>query len=186
MREFEIGSSVPRVEDPTLLRGQGRYTDDFAAVGEARLFVVRAPHASAKIAGIDVEAAKAAPGVLGIFTATDLVADGIGDVPSRGRKTSPDGRPKFEPPFPALVRDRVVMLGEPVAVVVGESLTHARDAAELIDVTYEPLPAVMDTAAAVEPDAPVVWPQSPGNVCYREYVGRKDLVDAAIAGAKQW
>jgi carbon-monoxide dehydrogenase large subunit len=183
MREFDIGSSIPRVEDLTLLRGRGRYTDDIALTGEARLFVLRAPHASARIARIDTAAAKTAPGVLSVLTGTDLAADGIGGVPSRGKKKTPDGKPNFEPPFAALVKDRVAMLGDPVAAVVAETLMQAKDAAELIDVEYEPLPAVIDTAATVATGTPPVWPQAPGNVCYVEQVGDKAAVDAAIAKA---
>ena len=183
MREFDIGSSVPRVEDSTLLRGRGRYTDDFTALGEARLFVVRAPHASARIASIDVAGAKRAPGVLGVFTGDELHADGIGHIPSRGRKTGPDGNPNFEPPYSALVRGRVVMLGEPVAIVVAETLANARDAAELVEIDYEPLPVITDTSAAMESEVPIVWEEAPGNVCYIEHVGRKDVVEAIIKNA---
>ena len=168
MREFDIGSSIPRVEDLTLLRGRGRYTDDISMPGEARLFVLRAPHASARIKRIDTAAAKTAPGVIAVYTGADLAADGIGDVPSRGRKKTPDGKPNFEPPYPALIRDRVAMLGDPVVAVIAETLAQAKDAAELVEIDYEPLPAVTDTAATVAPGAPAVWPQAPGNVCYVE------------------
>jgi carbon-monoxide dehydrogenase large subunit len=184
MREFDIGSSIPRVEDLTLLRGRGRYTDDVALADEARLYLLRAPHASARIRSIDTAAAKAAPGVIAVFTAADLDADGIGHVPSRGKKKTADGKPNFEPPFRALARDRVAMLGDPVAAVIAETLNEAKDAAELIEVGYEPLPAVTDTAATVAPGTPAVWPEAPGNVCYVEQIGNKAAVEAAIAGAK--
>jgi carbon-monoxide dehydrogenase large subunit len=184
MREFDIGSSIPRVEDLTLLRGRGRYTDDIALAGEARLYVLRSPHASARIKRIDTSAATGASGVIAVFTHADLVADGIGELPSRARKKTRDGKSNFEPPYPALIGDRVAMLGDPVAAVVAETLTQAKDAAELIDVDYELLPAVTDTAAAVAVGAPVVWPQAPGNVCYVEDVGDKAAVDSAIARAK--
>jgi carbon-monoxide dehydrogenase large subunit len=105
-------------------------------------------------------------------------------VPSRGRKKTPDGKPNFEPPFPALIRDRVAMLGDPVAAVIAETLAEAKDASELIAVDYEPLPAVADTAATVKPGTPAVWPEAPGNVCYVEQIGNKPAVEAAIAAAK--
>jgi aerobic carbon-monoxide dehydrogenase large subunit len=184
MREFDIGSSIPRVEDLTLLRGRGRYTDDISLVGEARLFILRAPHASARIKRIDTAAAKAAPGIIAVFTAADLAADGVGHVPSRGRRKAPDGKPNFEPPSPALVGDRVAMLGDPVVAVIAETLAQAKDAAELVEIDYEPLPAVTGTAAAVAPGAPNVWPQAPGNVCYVEEIGDKAGVEAAFATAK--
>jgi carbon-monoxide dehydrogenase large subunit len=184
MREFDIGSSIPRVEDLTLLRGRGRYTDDISLAGEARLFVLRAPHASARVKRLDTSGAKNAPGVVSVFTFSDLAADGIGELPSRARKKTRDGKPNFEPPYPALIGDRVAMLGDPVAAVVAETLIQAKDAAELIDIDYEVLPAVTDTAAAVAAGAPIVWPQAPGNVCYVEEVGDKAAVEAAIARAK--
>jgi carbon-monoxide dehydrogenase large subunit len=184
MREFDIGSSIPRVEDLTLLRGRGRYTDDIAMPGEARLYVLRAPHASARIRRIDTSAAKRAPGVIAVYTGDDLAADGIGDVPSRARKKTREGKPNFEPPTPALVRDRVAMLGDPVAAVVAETPMQAKDAAELIAVDYEPLPAVTDTAQTVAPGAPAVWREAAGNVCFVEEIGNKAAVEAAIAGAK--
>ena len=122
--------------------------------------------------------------MLAVFTGDDLAADGIGGVPSRGRKKTPDGKPNFEPPFPALIRDRVAMLGDPVAAVIAETLAEAKDASELIEVDYEPLPAVTDTAATVAPGTPAVWPEAPGNVCYVEQIGNKPAVEAAIAAAK--
>jgi carbon-monoxide dehydrogenase large subunit len=155
-----------------------------AMPGEARLFVLRSPHASARIRAIDTTAAKAAPGVIAVLTGADLAADGVGDLPSRGRKKTRDGKPNFEPPFPALARDRVVMSGEPVVAVIAETLMQAKDAADVVEVDYEPLPALTDTAATVAPNAPVVWSQSPGNVCYVEEVGNKAAVETAIAGAK--
>ena len=184
MREFDIGSSIPRVEDLTLLRGRGRYTDDISMAGEARLYVLRAPHASARITRIDTSAAKAAPGVIAVFTGDDLKADGIGDIPSRARRKTRDGKPNFEPPTPALIRDRVAMLGDPLAAVVAETLMQAKDAAELVAVDYEPLPAVTDTAQTVAAGAPAVWPQAADNVCFVEEVGNKAAVEAAIAGAR--
>lgn len=184
MREFDIGASPRRWEDPALLRGNGRYTDDHAVVGVSHLVVVRAPHASARIEHIDIAAARSAPGVIGVFTAQDLVADGIGGIPSRGRKKRADGSPNFEPPYPALVLDRVAMLGEPVAIVVAETANQARDAAELVDVGYEVLPSIIDMDAALQPEAPVVWEGAPGNICFSELVGDENVVDAAIADAE--
>src|SRR5436190_12929486 len=113
MHDFAIGNPVSRVEDCALLRGRGRYTDDISLTGEARLYLLRAPHASARINGIEIAAAKDAPGVIAVFTGADLAADHIGYIPSRGRKRTPDGAANFEPPFPALAQEEVAMLGEP-------------------------------------------------------------------------
>src|SRR5262245_17334608 len=99
MREFTFGSAVPRIEDAQLLRGRGLYTDAIKLTGEPRLYVLRSPHAAARIRNIDVAAARAVPGVLAVFTGADLVADGIHGLPSRARRQRPDGKPNLEPPF---------------------------------------------------------------------------------------
>src|SRR6185369_3587106 len=99
MREFTFGSAVPRIEDAQLLRGRGRYTDDIKLTSETRLYVLRSPHAAARIRGIDISAGRAVPDVLAVFTGADLVADGIRGLPSRARRQRPDGKPNFEPPF---------------------------------------------------------------------------------------
>ena len=122
--------------------------------GETRLYVLRSPHAAARIRGIDATAARAVPGVLAVYTGADLVADGIGGLPSRARRQRPDGKPNHEPPYRALAHERVRVVGDPVVAVVAETLAAAKEAAELVAVDYEPLPAVTDTAAAAAPGAP--------------------------------
>jgi carbon-monoxide dehydrogenase large subunit len=184
MREFMFGSSVPRIEDPQLLRGSGRYTDDISLPGQTRLYVLRSPHAAARIRSIDVSAAAARPDVVAVFTGADLEADGIGTLPSRARRKRPDGKPNFEPPHRGLAFDRVHHVGDPVVAVIAETLAAAKEAAEHVQVEYEVLPAVTDTAAAPGPDAPRVWDEVPDNICFYQEVGDKAAVDAAFAKAK--
>ncbi len=184
MREFDIGNPRPRIEDLQLLRGRGHYTDDLSLPGQARLFLVRSPHAAANILRIDVDAAKAAPGVIAVFTGADLDADGVGHLPSRIRRKTHDGKPNFEPPFRALARDRVVMIGDPVVAIVAESVAQAKDAGELVEIEYDVLEAVTDIAKTVEPGAPAVWDECPDNICFVQEVGNKAAVEAAIKSAK--
>ncbi len=139
---YGIGQPVPREEDPKLLRGQGRYVDDVRMPGEARAFVLRSPHAHAAITAIDVRRAKQMPGVLAVLTGDDLRARGLATLrPHVPRKRS-TGAPAFVAPQPLLAQGRVRCAGEAVAFVVAETLDIARDAAEAIEVTYEPLPTL--------------------------------------------
>ena len=148
MGEFAIGQGVSRFEDPRLVRGGGRYTDDIQLPGMAYGVVLRSPHAHAKIKSIDTAAAKAAPGVLAVITAADWKAAGFGDLPSHGGLKRRDGSPMFKPRYPVLAEDRVRWVGDPVAFVVAETPAQALDAAELVQVDYEELPAVVSTAEA--------------------------------------
>ena len=141
MGEFAIGQSVPRFEDPRLVQGGGRYVGDMVLPGMAFGYVLRSPHAHARIRSIDTSAAKAAPGVLAVLTGADWQASGWGDLPVPGGLTRRDGS-VFKPPYPALAKDRVRWVGDYVAFVVAETYHQAMDAAELIEVDYEPLPAV--------------------------------------------
>jgi len=184
MREFTLGSSVPRIEDVQLVRGHGRYVDDISFPGQIHLHVLRSPHASARIGRIDTSAAVAAPGVIAVFTSADLDADNIGPLPSRMRRKRKDGTPNFEALLRPLARDRVALVGDPVVAIVAETLAAAKDAAELVEIDYDERPAVTDTAAAVAPGAPAVWEEAPDNVCFVEQVGNKAAVDAAFATAK--
>jgi aerobic carbon-monoxide dehydrogenase large subunit len=183
MGEFGLGQAVPRFEDVRLLRGGGRYVDDMAFPRMAHGCVLRSPHAHARIRAIDTEAAKAAPGVLAVLTGADWQASGWGDLPVPHGPKRRDGGPLYRPPFPALVTDRVRWVGDYVAFVVAETRAQALDAAELIAVDYEPLPAVVDTAAAARPGAPLVWDDCPGNICFVHLEGDKDKTDAAFARA---
>ena len=182
MGEFAIGQSVSRFEDPRLLRGGGRYVGDIVLPGLVFGHVLRSPHAHARIRSIDTSKAKAASGVLAVLTGADWEASGWGDLPVPGGLKRRDGS-AFRPPYPALVKDRVRWAGDYVAFVVAETLIQAQDAAELIAVDYEPLPAVVSTAEATAPGAPRVWDQCPDNIGFVQLFGDKAATDAAFANA---
>ncbi len=148
MGEFAIGQGVPRFEDPRLVQGRGRYIDDVVYPGMAFGVVLRSPHGHAKINSIDTTAAKSAPGVLAVITAAEWKKSGFGELPSHGGLKLRDGSPMFKPPYPVLAQDRVRWVGDPVAFVVADTQAQAADAAEMIEVDYEALPAVVSTAQA--------------------------------------
>jgi aerobic carbon-monoxide dehydrogenase large subunit len=183
MGKYALGQSVPRSEDPRLLRGGGRYADDRSMPGMVHGYVLRSPHAHAKIAGIDTVAAKAAPGVVAVFTGADWLDLGWGDVPGDPPRKLRDGSTAYAPPFPALVTDRVRYVGDCVAFVVAESRALAQDAAELIEIDYDPLPAITDTGRAASGDAPLVWDDAADNIAFVHLVGDKAAADAAFAAA---
>ena len=183
MGEFAIGQAVPRFEDPRLLRGGGKYVDDFVLPGMAFGHVLRSPHAHARIRKIDVTAAKAAPGVLAVLTGDDWLKSGWGDLPVPGGHKRRDGTPNYRPRYPALVKDRVRWVGDYVAFVVAETRHQAGDAAELIEVDYEPLPAAVGTADAAKPGAPLVWEDCKDNICFTQIHGDKAATEAAFAKA---
>jgi aerobic carbon-monoxide dehydrogenase large subunit len=183
MREYGIGQSLPRSEDFRLLRGLGRYTDDIRLHGEARLYVLRSPHAAARIRAIDTAAAAAAPGVLAVLTGKDALADNLGTFPSRMKMKRKDGRPNYEPPYRLLAADRVALVGDPVVAVVAETLAQAKDAAELVEIDYEPQASVTATTAAAQPGAPSVWDEQPDNICFVAEFGKKDTVEAGFTKA---
>jgi aerobic carbon-monoxide dehydrogenase large subunit len=183
MGEFAVGQGVPRFEDPRLLRGGGRYVDDVVLPRMAHAYVLRSPHAHAKIIAIDTAAAKAAPGVLAVLTGADWKASGCGDLPVPGGYKKRDGSPMYRSPYPALAQDRVRWVGDYVAFVVAETLAQAQDAAELIVVDYAPLPAVTATAEASAPGAPRVWNDCEDNICFVHLVGNQAAADEAFARA---
>ncbi len=183
MGEFAIGQAVPRFEDPRLLRGGGRYVDDIVLPGMAFGTVLRSPHAHAKIRKIDVTAAKAAPGVLCVLTGEDWTKSGWGDLPVPVTHKRRDGSPNYKPRYPALVTDQVRFVGDYVAFVVAETKNQAADAAELIEVEYETLPAALGTAAAAKPGAPLVWENCKDNICFTAIHGDKAKTEAAFAQA---
>ena len=183
MGEFAIGQGVSRFEDPRLVRGGGKYIDDVVYPGMAYGVVLRSPHGHAKIISIDTSAAKAAPGVLAVITAADWKTAGLGELPSHGGLKRRDGSPMFKPSYPVLADDRARWVGDPVAFVVAETQAQAADAAELIAVDYEPLPAVVSTAKAIEPDAAKVWDGCTDNISFVELIGDKAATDAAFAKA---
>ena len=184
MGEFAIGQGVSRFEDPRLIRGGGRYTDDIKLAGMTHGVVLRSPYAHAKIKSIDIKAAKAAPGVLAVLTAADVKAAGYGDLPVPGGLKRRDSSPMYKARYPILAEDRVRWVGDYVAFVVAETVAQAQDAAELIQVDYEELPAVTSTAEAPKPGAPRVWDDCPDNICFVELIGDdKAAVDAAFSRA---
>jgi aerobic carbon-monoxide dehydrogenase large subunit len=182
MGEFAIGQSVSRFEDPRLLKGGGRYVGDMVLPGTVFGYVLRSPHAHARIRSIDTAKAKAAPGVLAVLTGADWRASGWGDLPVPGGLKRRDGS-VFQPPYPALVADRVRWVGDYVAFVVAETYLQALDAAELIAVDYEPLPPVVSTAEASAAGAPRVWDGCPDNIGFVQLFGDKAATDAAFAKA---
>ncbi|HTZ35794.1 MAG TPA: molybdopterin cofactor-binding domain-containing protein, partial [Stellaceae bacterium] len=184
MGEFALGQPVPRFEDPRLIRGGGRYVDDLALPRMAFGHVLRSPHAHAKIRAIDARAARAAPGVLLVLTGEDWAASGWADLPTPGGLRRGDGTPAGKIAFPALTRDKVRWVGDYVAFVVAETLAAAQDAAELIEVDYEPLPAVTSTEGALDPVAPRVWDGRPDNLCFVHREGNRAAAEAALARAE--
>ena len=185
MAKFGIGQAVRRVEDQRFLTGQGRYVDDIVLPAMCHGVNVLSPHGHAKIKKIDVSKAKAAPGVLLVLTGADATADKVGAMTAH---LMPEdfGAPKGHRTFqPLLVSDRVRHVGDRVAFVVAETLEQARDAAELVAVDYEPLPAVVNIEDAAKPDAPKVWDDNPaGNNAFRLMFGDQAATDAAFAKAK--
>src|SRR6266508_2303065 len=182
MGEFAIGQSVSRFEDPRLLRGGGRYVGDIVLPGLAFGYVLRSPHAHARIRSINAAQAKAAPGVLAVLTGADWQASGWGDLPVPGGLKLRDGS-VFRPPYPALAKDRVRWVGDYVAFVVAETYHQALDAAELIEVDYEPLPAIVSTAEATAKGAPRVWDDCADNIGFVQLFGDKAATEAAFAKA---
>ncbi len=184
MNRYGIGQPVRRVEDRRFLTGHGRYVDDLALPRQAYAFMLRSPHAHARIRAIDTTAATRAPGVLAVLTGADLARDKIGPIPCMSPVTNRDGSPAFLPPRPAIVADRVRHVGDTVAMVVAETLAAARDAAELIAVDYEALPAVVETARALDPGQPAVWDEVPDNLAFDWMVGDGAAVERALANAR--
>jgi aerobic carbon-monoxide dehydrogenase large subunit len=185
MTKYGVGQPVSRFEDPRLLRGQGRYQDDVNLPGQAYAVILRSPHAHARIRAIDTTAAAAAPGVLAVYTGEDVARDGLGTMTMRLQRKRPDGSPMFARPHPGLVRDRVRHVGDPVVMIVAETVALAKDAADLIAVDYEPLPSVTDTAKAARPGAPPVWDECPDNISNLFEAGDKATTEAAFARAAQ-
>ena len=184
MGEFAVGQSVPREEDPRLLTGGGEFLDDVNLHDQAWGYVLRSPHAMAIIRSIDTTAAEQAPGVLKVLTGADWDAENYGSLPCEdATKKKRDGSPMYHPHWPALVSGQVRLVGDYVAFVVAESQVQARDAAELIEVDYEPLPSVAGLEAAVAPGASAVWPDCPDNISFFEEKGDAAAVEAAFAEA---
>ncbi len=184
MNRFGIGQPVRRVEDTRFLTGRGRYVDDIAMPRQAYAALVLSPHAHARIKRVDAARAAAAPGVLCVLTGKDAIADKVGGLPPQFMPEDMGGPKGYRTTRPLLCADRVRSVGDRVAFVVAETQEQARDAAELVEVDYEPLPSVNSVEDAVKPGAQLVWDDCPGNVSYTLMFGNKDATDAAFAGAK--
>lgn len=183
MAKFGLSQSLRRVEDPRLLLGHGRYTDDIALPGAVRGFVLRSPHAHARIASLDAATAKAMPGVLAVITGADLQAAGVGEVPCVIPLKSSNGAPRAETPRLPLATDTVRHVGDPVAFIVAETLQQARDAAEAVEIDYDILPAVTDLAVAHEPGQPQIWAAAPNNTCFDWEAGDGAKAEALVKEA---
>ena len=183
MANYKIGKATKREEDLRILRGRGRYVDDFKLYNMARGHVLRSPYAHAEIKSIDVSVAKASPGVLLVLTGDDYLRRGLGTLlPMLATKMS-DGSDGFVTPQPLLATDRVRFVGEAVAFIVAETHAQAQDAAELINVDYSPLPSVIRTEDASSPDSVTLWKGSPNNEAFFHAEGDADKVDKLIAAA---
>jgi carbon-monoxide dehydrogenase large subunit len=181
--KFGIGQPVPRLEDPRFITGRGRFVDDIELPRQCHGIVVMSPHAHARIKRVETAQAKAADGVVVVLTGADVEADKLAAlVPVMPEDM---GGPKgFRTLRPLLCTGRVRAVGDRVAFVVAETAQQARDAAELIDIEYEPLPAVIGAEDAIKPGAPAVWDEAPDNVAFTLMMGNKDASDAAFANAK--
>ncbi|WP_395712991.1 xanthine dehydrogenase family protein molybdopterin-binding subunit [Reyranella sp.] len=181
--KFGIGQPVPRQEDPTLLRGQGRYTDDLNLPNQAHCVMVRSQVAHGTISGIDIEEARGMPGVLGVWTGADLDAAGYGPLKTMIPVPNRDGSQMKMPVRQSLATGKVRFVGDPVAFVVAETLAQAKDAAEAVTVDIDSLPAVTDSREAAKPGAPIVFDDAPGNICVDYHYGDTAKVAEAFAKA---
>ncbi len=185
MEKFGIGQAVARFEDDRLLRGRGRFIADVSLEGQAHAVVLRSQHPHARLLAIDIKAAAALPGVLAVSTGQDYAMDQLGTTAPTLKRFRADGSPMFAPIHPILARDRVRYVGDPVALVVADTVSRARDAAELVEVAYEPIDAVTATADAVAPGQAAVWAQCPDNVSNVWEVGDRAATEAAFRRAAQ-
>ena len=181
MSDTGIGASVRRKEDLRFVQGAGKYTDDMNLVGQVHAYILRSPHAHAAVRSIDTSAARANGGVVAVFTSEDMAE--VGGIPCGWQVHSKDGSAMAEPKHPVLAEGKVRHVGDPVAVVLAESRTQARDAAESIIVDYDVLDAVVDMQAAVTDGATSVHDDVGTNVCYDWGLGDKDAVDEAFSNA---
>jgi carbon-monoxide dehydrogenase large subunit len=182
--KFGIGQSVTRKEDPKFLTGRGRFVGDIEMANMAYGYVLRSPHANARINSIDVSTAQNAPGVIAALTGEDYAAAGYGDIACHTMMPMlMGGQEGVQRPHGALVRDVVKCVGAPVAFVIAETLEQAKDAAELIEIDYDQLPAVTSTASARGGEAPLVWEGTDSNTSFTFKIGNAPGVEEAIASA---
>ncbi len=178
-----IGASVRRKEDARFLAGRGRYTDDINRPGQLHAIIRRSDRPHARLIAIDAAAARAAPGVVAVYTGADMQADGVGGIPCGWQVHSKDGSAMAEPPHPVLAVGKVRHVGDPVCVVIAETRQQARDAAEALSITYEDLPGIASVRDAIAPGAAQVHDEAPGNQCFDWHIGDKAVADAAFAQA---
>ena len=181
--KFGIGQSVPRSEDPVLVRGEGRYTDDLAVPGQLYAFMLRSTYAHGRVRGIDTEAARAMPGVRAIYLAADMAAAGFDKIGSSFPLPNRDGSPMQKPPRPTIVGDHVRYAGDILACVIADSLFLARDAAEAIMIDMEDLPALIDARAATAEGAPLLHAAVARNTVLDYHAGDAAATQAAFARA---
>jgi aerobic carbon-monoxide dehydrogenase large subunit len=179
--KFGVGQSVKRLEDIRFVSGRGNYASDAVDKAELKAVFLRSPYGHAKFRIEDIEAARAAPGVRAVYVADDF-AD-LGRMPCLAAVPNADGSKTPLKPYPVMAADETHHVGDIIAMVVADSTLRARDASELISVTWQDLPAVIDMEAAVRPDAPRVFSGAPGNVAYDTHIGDKEETDRAFAGA---
>ena len=180
---FGSGHHAIRSEDAPLVTGAGKFTDDIDLPAQAHAAFVRSAVAHATIRTVDVASATKMPGVLAVVTGRDLAADSVGAIPPVASFTGRDGRPMFRAEMPVLAAERVRYVGEPIAIVIAETVHQAQDAAEAVEVDFDQLPAASDVARAMAPDAPAIWPDAPGNIALDWEDGDAAAVDAAFARA---
>jgi carbon-monoxide dehydrogenase large subunit len=180
---YAIGQPVPRSEDPVLVSGKGRFTDDVNFPRQAYCAIVRSHYAHGIIRGIDTAAARGMPGVLGVYTTADLEAGGVGPLPPRQVMNNRDGTPMLSPVRYALATDKVRYVGDPIAAVVAVTVAQAKDGAEAVVVDIDPLPAVTSAREAGAPEAPLLYDDVPGNVGLDFHYGDSEKVAAACASA---
>jgi carbon-monoxide dehydrogenase large subunit len=180
----EIGAAVRRTEDQRFITGKGRYVADFNRPGQTQAYVIRSPHAHTRIKGINSAAAMAMPGVLAVITGDELSAAKVGNLVCGWMVLSKDGSPMKMAPHPPLAVGKACYVGEPVAVVVAETLAQARDAAEKVAVDYQVLPAVTDPLKAQAPGAPQIHEVAPKNVIFQWHLGDAAATDTAFKSAK--
>jgi carbon-monoxide dehydrogenase large subunit len=183
MAKFGLSQPVRRIEDPRLLKGNGRYTDDISVPGQLYGILLRSPHAHARIVSLNVTEARALPGVVSVLTGQDWLDDGLGEIPCAVPMKNRDGSSRSDTPRYGLAVGHVRHVGDPVAFIVAESIMAARDAAEAVMVDYDILPSTTDLASAIDPGSAQVWGEAANNICFDWATGDKEKTDALFAGA---
>ena len=183
LQKYGVGQPVRRKEDDTLVRGKGKYTDDFSLPEQTYAWIVRSSHAHGIIKGIDTSAAKTMPGVLGVWTGFDLASANYNPFTCGLPLKSRDGTPLLQTNRAALMTDKVRFVGDPIAFVVAETVAQAHDAAEAVELDIDPLPAVTNAAEAAKPGAPQLYDHIPNNVALDYHYGDTAKIEAAFASA---